>query len=84
MKKFRLALMALAVISFAGLSSCNGGATKKEAQKTADSLVNTMNDSTDQAVKNADQTVVKDTEEVADTTADSATETEEGTEKEAE
>ncbi len=85
MKKFRLALMALAVISFTGLYSCGSGMTDKDAQKAADSLVNAMNDAMDQAVQDADQTVVKDTaqEEVTDTTAaptEESAETGEGTE----
>jgi len=79
MKKFRLALMAFAVISFAGLSSCGNGMSDEEAQKAADTLVNAMdNAAVDQAIDEADQTVVE-TEEVTDTTAAPAEEATEET-----
>lgn len=85
MKKFRLALMALAVISFAGFSSCNGGATSKDNKSAADTTVNATNETgdqetedVDQAVKTADQSVVKDSTAATDTTAASD---EEGTEE---
>jgi len=85
MKKIRLALMAFAVIGFTALYSCDGGTTEKEVQEQADSLINAMNEAVDQAIDNAEETIVEDTTATEEVVTDStATSEEETTEEEVE
>jgi hypothetical protein len=69
MKKFRFALMALAVLSFTAFYSCGGGMTEEEAQKQAEEMVSGLEDALNEAME---EPVVE--EPVAEETTEEVTE----------
>ncbi len=68
MKKFRLALLGLAVVSMTALSSCGGGMTDTEADAAANDILNELNETLDSAMNAVEEVVVEEVV-VEDTTA---------------
>ncbi len=69
MKKFRLALLGLAVVTMTALSSCGGGMTDAEAEAAANDILNELNASLDSAMEVVEEPVIEEEVVVEDTTA---------------